>query len=336
MVNYFTRSLLAVLLCLGCLGGMALTSPTLAQTAKPVTVRLAQNLSPISGVAIVAKQRNFFEKHGLDVTVSNFTTGRQALETVMAKGADIATVAEAPVTAGAMAKQPMAFLARINYSDIKSLTDASDKIVKPADLKGKRIGFAAGTGSEVYTMTLLKQGGLTANDVTLVSLRPQDMAPALANNSIDIMNIWEPHIANARKALGPKVRELDTKGVYAETFNIVTTQEFLAKNPAAAQSFLRALIDALAWIKANPDQAITVIAETVGMKREDFAPLWGDYNYDVVLDERVLSVLRAHAQWRLDTKNAPPGAAMPDFMTVVNPEPLRAVAPDRVRLPAAK
>lgn len=316
--------------------GMGAVGAARAQTVKLTSVHLAQNLSPISGVAIVAKQRNFFEKHGLNVTVSNFTTGRQALETVMAKGADIATVAEAPVTAGAMAKQPMALLARINYSDIKSLTDASDKILKPADLKGKRIGFAAGTGSEVYTMTLLKVGGLTTGEVTLVSLRPQDMAPALANNSIDIMNIWEPHIANARKALGAKVRELDTKGVYAETFNIVTTQDYVAKNPAAVQAFLRALIDALDWIKANPEQAITVIAETVGMKREDFAPLWGDYNYDVVLDERVLSVLRAHAQWRLDSRNAPPGATMPDFMTVVNAGPLKAVAPDRVRLPAGK
>jgi len=331
-----TNCVKAMLVTLLAVGGIGLTSQAIAQTAKPVPLRLAQNLSPISGVAIVAKQRGFFEKHGLDVTVSNFTTGRQALETVMAKGADISTVAEAPVTAGAMAKQPMALLARINFSDIKSLTDASDKIAKPADLKGKRIGFAAGTGSEVYTMTLLKLGGLSASDVTLVSLRPQDMGPALSNNSIDIMNIWEPHIANARKALGPKVKELDTKGVYAETFNIVTTQDYLAKNAAAVQSFLRALIEALNWIKANPDQAITVIAETAGMKREDFAPLWGDYNYDVVLDERVISVLRAHAQWRLDTKNAPPGATMPDFMTVVNPEPLRAVAPDRVRLPAGK
>ena len=332
-INGFTLKIFAGLLATAT---FAFATQVSAQTTKLTPVRLAQNLSPISGVAIVAKQRNIFEKHGLDVTVSNFTTGRQALETVMAKGADISTVAEAPVTAGAMAKQPMAFLARINYSDIKSLTDASDKIMKPADLKGKRIGFAAGTGSEVYTMTLLRMGGLTPADVTLVSLRPQDMAPALANNSIDIMNVWEPHIANARKALGAKVRELDSKGVYAETFNIVTTQEFLGKNPAATQSFLRALIEALNWIKANPEPAITVIAEAVGLKCEDFAPLWGDYNYDVVLDERVFAVLRSHAQWRLDTKNTPPGASMPDFTTVVFPEPLRTVAPERVRLPAAK
>ncbi len=310
--------------------GLLFAASALAQ--QPATVRLAQNLSPISGVAIVAKQRGFFDKHGLEVAVSNFTTGRQALEAVMAGGADISTVAEAPITAGAMAKQRMALLARINFSDVKTLTDTSDRIAKASDLKGKRIGYAAGTGSEVYTMTLLKQGGLTPADVTLVNLRPQDMVSAIVKGSIDAMNIWEPHISNARKLLGEKARELDTKGVYAETFNIVTTQDYLSKNPAPVQRFLRALIDAHQWIRANPDQAITVIAETVGMKRDDFAPLWGDYNYDVVLDEQVFAVLRTHAQWRLDTKNAPSGATMPDFRSVVFPEPLRSIAPDRVRI----
>jgi len=46
-------------------------------------IRLAQNLAPISGLAIIAKQKNLFEKYGLDVAVNNFTSGRQALETVL-------------------------------------------------------------------------------------------------------------------------------------------------------------------------------------------------------------------------------------------------------------
>ena len=322
------RTRLLVLAC-------ALLAPfaaSIAHAQSVVKVRLAQNLSPISGVAIVAKQKGMFDKQGLDVTVSNFTTGRQALESVLAGGADISTVAEAPVTAGAMARQRIALLARINASDVKTLTDTSDRIQKPADLKGKRIGYAAGTGSEVYTMTLLKNGGLSAADVTLVNLRPQDMVPALVNGSIDAMNIWEPHVANARRILGEKARLLDTKGVYAETFNIVTTQDYLGKNGATAQKFLRALVDAHQWIQANPKEAMAVIADTVGMKREEFEPLWGDYQYDVVLDDQVFAVLRTHSQWRLDTKNAPAGATMPDFKTVVAPEPLRAVAADRVRI----
>lgn len=86
----------------------------------------------------------------MDVVVSNFTTGKKCrLDTVIGGGADIATTAEAPTTAAAMAKLPIAFLARTEYSDLRTL--AVEGIKTLADLKGKRLAYTAGTGSEVYT-----------------------------------------------------------------------------------------------------------------------------------------------------------------------------------------
>lgn len=303
-----------------------------ASAAELVKVRLAQNLSPISGVVIVAKQKKIFEKHGLDVVVSNFTSGKQALDATIGGGADIATTAEAPVTAAAMANQKIAFLARMEYSDLKTLTDASDRIRSLTDLKGKRIGYTVGTGSEVYTVSLLKRAGLNKSDVTLVSLRPQDMAAALSSGGIDAMNTWEPHIANAKKAFGAKVKQIDTKGVYSETFNIVTMQDFLTSRQSVVLSFLRAMLEAEKWMKENRDEAITVVAETVGMSRDDLAPIWSEYVYEVTLDDKTLDVLQAHAAWRLESGNAPSGATMPDFSKVIFADPLRKVAPDRVKL----
>src|ERR1700686_18210 len=122
-------------------------------------LKLAQNQSPISGVSIVADRKGFFVKNGLDVEVINFTTGKQCLDTVMGGAADIATTAEAPTTAAAMAGQKIAFLARTEYSYIKTLTATAAGIGKLADLKGKRIAFSAGTGGEVYTAELLKKAG---------------------------------------------------------------------------------------------------------------------------------------------------------------------------------
>lgn len=309
--------------------GIVAASP-IAPAHAAEKVRLAQNLSPISGVTIVAKEKKFFDKHGLDVTVSNFTSGRAALEATLAGGADIATTAEAPITAAAMAKQKIAFLCRMEYSDLKTL--AISGIAKPADLKGKRLGYAAGTGSEVYTLTLLKQAGLGKSDVTLVNLRPQDMAAALATHSIDAMNIWEPHIANAKKLLAAEAKELDTKGVYAETFNIVAMRDYLGANGDTVTKFLRALIDAERWMKANRAAAIAVVADAVNMKREELAPLWDDFVYEVVIDDKTFDVLTAHAQWRLDTGNAPGGmTGMPDFKTIMAAAPLKSIAPARVK-----
>lgn len=301
-----------------------------ALAADMIAVKMALNLSPISGVAIVAKNQKFFEHQGLDVTVVNFTSGKQALEATLGGGADICTTAEAPVTAATMAGQKIAFLTRMEYSDLKTLTDASDKISSLKDLKGKRLGYTVGTGSEVYTMSLLKRAGLTKADVTLVGLRPQDMAAALSSGGIDAMNTWEPHIANAKKALGDKVKQINTKGIYSETFNIVTTQDYLKAQPAVARKFLKALIEAELWMKKNPQEAISVVAQTVGMKVEDLAAIWGDYVFNVVLDDKTMDILKAHAAWRLESGNAPTGAVMPDFSKVIFTAPLKEVAADRI------
>ena len=85
------------------------------------------------------------------------------------------------------------------------------------------------------------------------------------------MDTWEPHIANAKKALGDKVVEIDTKGIYSETFNIVVMRPYLEEQSDLVGKFLAAMIDAETWMKANPDEAITVVAKAVGMKREDLA-----------------------------------------------------------------
>jgi ABC-type nitrate/sulfonate/bicarbonate transport system substrate-binding protein len=318
---------------LSIVGAIGLLSLALLPASALDQVRLAQNQSPISGVSIIAKAKGLFEANSLDVVVANFTTGKQCLDTVVGGGAEFATTAESPTTAAAMAKTPIAFLARTEYSDLKTLVAVAARIKTPADLKGKRIAYTAGTGSEVYTWTLLRSANLGTNDVNLVNLRPQEMAPALAAGSIDAYNTWEPHIINGRKALGEKVVQLDTKGVYSETFNIVVMRDFAEKNPKVVRAFLKSLIDAEAWMNANQEEAITIVAEFVRMKRDDLVPIWDDFKFGVVLDQKVMDILKAHATWRLATGNAPPNAAMPDFTSVVLAEPLRDVAPDRVRLP---
>jgi len=305
---------------------------TAAVEAAEFKATLAQNMSPISGVTIIAKEKGFFEKHGLEITVSGFTSGKQCLNAVLGGAAQIATTAESPTTAAAMSKQPIAFLARMEYSDLKTLTLKSSGIKTLADLKGKRIAFTAGTGSEVYTGALLKKAGLTKNDVKLTNLRPQDMLPALSAGDIDAYDTWEPHISNGIKALGGKAVALDTAGIYSETFNIVVMQDYLKANPKLIKAFLSAMLDAEAWMKANAEDAITIVSKVSGMKRDTLVGLWKEFVYHVTLDKKQVDILTAHSAWRLESGNHPPGASMPDFSKVIFPDPLRSIAPDRVTL----
>ena len=108
------------------IGGVAMAilagAGSLHARAAEFEATLAQNLSPISGVTIVAQAKGFFKKHGRHITGSNFTSVKQCLNAVLGGAAQIATTAEAPTTAAAMSKQSIAFLARMEYSDLKTLT----------------------------------------------------------------------------------------------------------------------------------------------------------------------------------------------------------------------
>jgi len=323
-----TRRNIGLLVTFAAIALVSTSSPTRAADK----VRLAINLSPISALPLIAQQRGLFAKHGLDVSISNFTTGRQALETVLGGGAEIATAAESPVTAAVFAGQKVQLLARMEYSELKTVVVAKG-VVQIGDLKGKRIGYAAGTGSEVYTHELLKRAGLKKTDVTLVNLRPQDMISAAASGSIDAYNIWEPYVANGRKALGAQVRVLEPKNVYSETFNVVVTEAYVKQNPAIATAFLRALLEAETWLKANRAEAIATVSKAVGMKQEELAEIWGDYVFELVLDKRTLDVLSNHAKWRIDTGNAAGDAkVVPDFNNVIFRKPLQQIAPERVKI----
>lgn len=293
-------------------------------------IRLAQNASPISGVTMVAKAKGYFEDQGLDVEVLGFTSGRAALEAVIGGGAHIATTAEAPTTAAAMSGTPIAFLARTQYSDLKTLTATSSDIDGIEDLEGKRIGYTAGTGGEVYSIKLLEAAGLTRDDVTLINLRPKEMAPAMSSGSIDAFNTWELHVANTQKALGEQVKLIDTSGIYAETFNIVTMVDYLKSHPDVLERFMKALLKAEAYILENPDSAIQIIAKAASMPEKDLAATWDDYVYQVVLDQRTVDVLTAHAQWRIESGNHAGPAEMPELKDFVFPGILKAVAPQRV------
>jgi len=76
----------------------------------------------------------------------------------------------------------------------------SGKYKAPADLKGMTIaaGPVPGTTGQLLVEEVLKKGGLTASDVTLISLPYADVATAMANKKIDAAWDVEPNIANGQ------------------------------------------------------------------------------------------------------------------------------------------
>jgi len=65
-------------------------------------------------------------------------------------------------------------------------------ITKLEDLKGKKIGYAAGTSSETILLTALESVGLTIDDVDALSMDSTALTTAALSGSVDAVAAWSP------------------------------------------------------------------------------------------------------------------------------------------------
>ena len=294
-------------------------------------LRLAYTKSLYGSQVIIALEKGMFAKHSIEIEPSVFATGKLTLDAVLAGAVDLSTCAETPITAAVMSGRPIAVFARILRSAPTLLVNSESGITKISDLRGKKIGIAAGTGSEVGLYEVLRLESIKVSDVTLINLRPEDMPAAFASGSVDAINNYEPFITNARRAAGDKAKVLDTHGAYTETFNLVGMQKFAEANPKLIADTLATFIEAEAYIADHKSEAIALLSRVVGIDAAVIEQSWPNFTYRTELDPKLVSVFKAHSQWRLDTGNVPPGVTtIPNFEAIIAPGPLKSIAPERV------
>jgi NitT/TauT family transport system substrate-binding protein len=157
------------------------------------------------------------------------------------------------------------------------------------------------------------------------------MPGALINGSVDAINTWQPHIANAEKLLGGKARVVDTAGIYSETWDLVVMQDYLKSHEKAVTEMIEALIDAEAFIRDHHAETVDILSRVVGVDRNTVEASWSNFEFHVALDSSLMDVLQAHSRWRIATGNLPQGVSgVPDFHKVIFAGPLKSADAKRV------
>jgi ABC-type nitrate/sulfonate/bicarbonate transport system substrate-binding protein len=262
---------------------------------------LAENVSPLSSLSIVAHEKGFFQREGLDVQVSKFTSGKLALDAVLGDQADIATVAETPLVFAALKDQPFHVLGTIFYSDnackIVARTDNGIKTV--SDLKDHKIATFFGTNAQYFLDTFLRKNNLNPKTMNILNLSPTDMLIALNRKDIDAYAVWEPYIARASRSNGSLVQVFDAPGLYTTTFNLVIGQKFYEKfGTEETLRFLQALKKTAAYIQTNPKDAIEAVAKYTGIEGDILTDIWKSYDLRLDYDEaRLKGYLEAQTPW---------------------------------------
>jgi len=302
-----------------------------AMPAPAEKLSIAVSSTPHAALLHLAAAKGYFAAAGLDVTLVPVSHGKAAIDLLTQGRTDMAAAAEVPFVVSVLNGQPLSIAATIvSVSNEMALVARRDHAIRdPHDLVDKKIGVTRGTSGDYFLWAFLIRHRLPPERVTLVDLPPGQLTPDLAGGRIDAASTWQPIRFRAESALGDNAAIFGEPDAYTVTHVVVARSDFLQAHPAAAQKLVRAMLMAEAFNRAEPQQALALLAQRLKIDPKALQPGWQDLDLQVDLRQSQLITLEDEARWAMAEGYAPKGA-VPNFLPHLYLDALLAVKPERV------
>ena len=310
-----------VFLALGILGVVILSKP-----AEPLPhISLITTRTPFSATVWLAKERGWFKEAGVEVTVIERTSGKEALAELMDGVADYATAADTPIMFALLKSAPLKVIATVGLStDMLSMVTRRDRGIESSlDLQGKSIGFAMGTSSQYFLDTFLEFRAIKADAVMRIPLKADELVQAVVDGKVDAISAWTPLNHEAMEVLGDKGQELRVGNIFRWSWNLTARNESVARN-TSTQRLLAALLRASQALKDDPQSCARDLAPILGLSPEKILQSWDNTLFDITLDQSLLMSLELQARWAMGT-GLTEQKEVPNFLPAISSQSLRAV-----------
>lgn len=322
-------ALVAALLC--ALAAACTSAPRSAGGGSGDAVTLAASDHLGGAPVYVAQERGLWSAEGLDATVTTRPSGRDALNAVLGGQAQLGVVGDLPAVTAALGGRELRIVADLSrFSDWRVLTRTDRGITGLAALKDRRIGVPQGTNVEYALSRMLDSAGLTAADVTVVNLAPNQVPSALARGDIDAGVTFPSYYDAARTALGGHYAEIPFTGYTARTLLVAGPTATEETTTAVLRSLLRAQRE-IAGDQAGARRA--VLAQSKGALQAGYVDTFQPrYAYGATLSPDLLAQLEQEARWAKAAQGLPGSADRAALLRHLHPAPLTAADPAAVTL----
>jgi len=294
-------------------------------------VRIAVPTVPHAGLIHIAAARDLFRRQGLDATLLAQSYGKAAVAELLRGHADLAVAADVPVVVEILKGAPLSIIASVaNASNELAVLARIDRGIRTAaDLRGRRVGVTLGTSGEYFLWAFLVRHRIAPQSVELVDLPPSGLIGALRDGKVDAITAWQPVRHEAELAFSDRVVSLRAPDSYAQTYVLVGRQDYVQSHRQVLAQVLRALLEADAFVDADPASARQLLAGVLKLTPETFDPAWQDVALDVEQQQAQLVTLEDVATWAM-ARHYAPSQPMPNFFLHLEIDTLLAVSPERV------
>ncbi|WP_327130562.1 NrtA/SsuA/CpmA family ABC transporter substrate-binding protein [Streptomyces sp. NBC_01343] len=279
----------------------------------------------------LAQERGLWADEDVAASVTTQPTGRDALNAVLGGQAQLGVVGDLPAVTAALGGRELRIVADLSrFTDWRLLTRTDRGVTGFAALKGRKVGVPQGTNVEYALSRMLASAALSASDVTVVNLAPNQVTAALARGDIDAGVTFPSFYDAARTALGERYAEVAFTGYTARTLLIAGPSADEKTTTAVVRTLLRAQRE----LAADPAGARrAVLAQSKGALQTSYVDAFQPrYAYGATLSPELLTELTQEAAWAKAAQKLPGAADGAVIRGHLDPAPLTAAEPAAVTL----
>jgi ABC-type nitrate/sulfonate/bicarbonate transport system substrate-binding protein len=299
-----------------------------AQSADRQKINIATGADVGFSHMLVAAKKGFFAKYGIDADYRAYDDGVVALDALLTGQSDLGMSSSLGgitrrARGGKLYVAATAFRSGVNVGVV-----VTDKVKSPKDIEGKSIGFPVGTGGQEYFLAFVEHHKLDLSKIKQVFLPAPESVAALRRDDIAALFIFEPWMERAVKEVpGARVLERGSDGkVFDQTAYMFVGQR-LVDNKELGANVMRGLVDAVAWMKDNPEEAAKMGSEAFRVPLEDAKKQLARFNFEISFGPDVRKRMESGVLLLKGIKTIEQGPNLDEFL---RPELLKAAYPDRV------
>ena len=219
----------------------------------------------------IADKKGFFAEEGLDVKIKRYVALGELSDDYV--GGEMQGRANLVLDAVNEAYEGLdhKIVLAIDHSTGSDAIVASPSVQITADVKGKHVGYEAGTLEEFFVVWMLQEVGLSLDDIISVEGNPEETAHMLQNGEIDVAVSHEPFLS--RVVTSEDVHILysskDTPGLITDILTFRT--DFIEAYPDSIDAIIHAYFRGLTFLEENPDEAHQILADEFSDTAEGIA-----------------------------------------------------------------
>lgn len=295
-------------------------------------------VSPAMTLVMVAKDKGFFDKAGVDVEIKEFTAGKFALQAFLGGSLDIAVSGEVPVALSTLQGNKLRVIAQVverTINECRVIVRKDDNLILPETYfaaKKRRLATSFGGGPEFFTYNFMKKHGISEDQVELISQKPEDMPAALVNGTVDAISIFDPFARIAEIQMGESGLTFADADIYSELYVIDVMQTTLDEKPELVKAFLQGLYDAQFYIQDHVEESKQILIKYTKLDKQIVDDIWDNFVFKPAITQTFIDYTTAEARWAIEKGLYPADTDVPDFRSVLLPDILLSIDPNAVTI----